>query len=68
MGINKSKANLKWAMLVLLVAIMCTFIAGGLTSVLVGQNGSAAKKLKLFDGKPKVIIVNGYSTSFQWPR
>jgi hypothetical protein len=29
---------------------------------------SAAKRIRIFDGKPKVFIVNGYSTSFHWPR
>jgi hypothetical protein len=33
-----------------------------------GQSKAAGRKLKIFDGKPKVIVVNGYSTSFQWPR
>ena len=27
-----------------------------------------AGKLKIFDDKSKTIVVNGYSTSFQWPR
>lgn len=26
------------------------------------------KKLRLFDGQPKLLIVNGYSTSRQWPQ
>lgn len=25
-------------------------------------------KFKLFDGKPKTFVVNGYSTSFHWPK
>jgi len=25
------------------------------------------RQLKIFDGKPKLIVVNGYSTSFLWP-
>ena len=30
---------------------------------------SASKpKLKLFDGKAKLLLVNGYSTSFHWPK
>ena len=31
------------------------------------QNSSADEKLRIFDGKNKVIVVNGYSTSFRWP-
>ena len=26
------------------------------------------KKLRIFDGHPKVIVVNGYSTSYKWPQ
>ena len=33
-----------------------------------GQSRAGGRKLRIFDGKPKVIVVNGYSTSFQWPR
>jgi len=33
-----------------------------------GQSKANGEKIKIFDGKPKVIVVNGYSTSFQWPR
>ncbi len=33
-----------------------------------GQGKAGGKKIQIFDGKPKVIVVNGYSTSFQWPR
>lgn len=32
-----------------------------------GQQSSNSD-LKLFDRKPKMFIVNGYSTSFQWPK
>jgi hypothetical protein len=28
----------------------------------------AAENLKIFDGKAKTVVVNGYSTSFQWPK
>ncbi len=32
----------------------------------VGKTASA--RLRLFDGKPKTFVVNGYSTSFHWPK
>jgi len=28
---------------------------------------AAEDKTNIFDGKPKIIVVNGYSTSFRWP-
>ena len=67
MGIQKSKANLKWAKSLVVLAVTCAFIAGAFTSALADENKSTAKKLKIFDNEPKVIVVNGYSTSFQWP-
>ena len=37
---------------------------------LVAALGAAPRqeKLKIFDKTPKTLIVNGYSTSFHWPR
>jgi hypothetical protein len=37
-------------------------------AVHVASAAEPAAALKILDGKPKAIIVNGYSTSFQWPR
>jgi len=31
------------------------------------QSKASGEKIKIFDGKSKVIVVNGYSTSFRWP-
>jgi len=37
--------------------------------VVYGEGGkSDPAKLRIFDGTAKTIVVNGYSTSFQWPR
>ena len=36
-------------------------------SPVVGQDTSNSG-FRIFDGKPKTIVVNGYSTSFQWPK
>ena len=32
------------------------------------EDGASKKGFKVFDGMPKRIIVNGYSTSFHWPK
>ena len=32
-----------------------------------GAESSDSGRLQIFDGSPKLIVVNGYSTSFQWP-
>ena len=34
----------------------------------VSAQQSSNRGLKLFDGEPKALVVNGYSTSFQWPK
>ncbi|MHC4545863.1 MAG: alpha/beta hydrolase fold domain-containing protein [Planctomycetota bacterium] len=43
-------------------AVICILAAG------YGQSKASDEKIKIFDGKSKVIVVNGYSTSFHWPR
>ena len=53
---------------VILSAIfIIVFIAG---SGMAGEETRATadvQRISIFDGQPKTIIVNGYSTSFQWP-
>ena len=46
----------------IIFAVICIFTAGH------SQCKANNKAYNIFDGKPKVIVVNGYSTSFQWPR
>jgi hypothetical protein len=48
---------------VLLLAARCAHAAGGSMT-----RPAGAGRHRLFDGKPKVLVVNGYSTSFRWPR
>ena len=38
-----------------------------LTAVVLADESSKSSELKIFDGKPRLIVVNGYSTSFRWP-
>lgn len=46
------------------------YIPGYLLVVLwVGADSAfAQEELRIFDGKPKTLVVNGYSTSYHWPR
>jgi len=48
--------------LAVFLTVICILTAG------YGQSKAESKIIKIFDGRPKVIVVNGYSTSFQWPR
>ena len=32
------------------------------------EESASTKTLRIFDAKPKAIVVNGYSTSFHWPK
>lgn len=46
-----------------LLAVLCGFLsASGFV-----RPGVAAETLEILDGKPKIIVVNGYSTSYRWP-
>ena len=52
--------------------LLITTIAGvllvGACAATVSAQQSSNRELKLFDGEPKTFVVNGYSTSFQWPK
>ena len=50
-----------------LLAAICILAIWWLTPVLAGGGEPATEGIRILDGKPKVIIVNGYSTSFRWP-
>ena len=50
----------------LLTTIAAVVLVGCATTVSAQQ--SSNRGLKLFDGEPKALVVNGYSTSFQWPK
>lgn len=45
-------------------------LAGGLLfggGSALGAEGDAGDALKVFSGEPRLVVVNGYSTSFRWP-
>jgi hypothetical protein len=46
-----------------LLAVIVLAVAGQVHAA-----GPDDGKLKIFSGKPRLIVVNGYSTSFHWPR
>ena len=52
--------------------LLITTIAGvllvGACAATVSAQQSSNRELKLFDGELKTFVVNGYSTSFQWPK
>ena len=51
-----------------LLAAICALAVGRLTPVLADRGQPPlAEKMKVFDGEPRAIVVNGYSTSFRWP-
>jgi acetyl esterase/lipase len=47
--------------------VVWLFAIGVTVSCLCGRDLPAAGKVKIFDGTEKVVVVNGYSTSFHWP-
>lgn len=49
-------------------ALGATLICGSILNVVCPAGaGEEAARLRIFDGKAKTIVVNGYSTSFHWP-
>jgi hypothetical protein len=49
-----------------LTSIAVTLILAALAGWACGED--AAKSIKILSGKPRLIVVNGYSTSFRWPK
>ena len=62
---NDTENAKSWTMMTVFALV---FAAGFMNCALAEQGKQAARKLRIFDKKPKTIIVNGYSTSFQWPK
>jgi len=50
-----------------LIMVIGILIFSTFAPVLADEDSSSAERVRIFDGKPKVIVVNGYSTSFRWP-
>jgi len=67
MDVENRRRNLRWEKLAAVFAVICILTADRGISAQDGRGKPAGEKLELFDGKSKVIIVNGYSTSFRWP-
>ena len=66
MNRENQTGSFKWVLLAI-VSIICILTSGKSVSAADEQNRLANEKLKIFDGKSKIIVVNGYSTSFHWP-
>ncbi len=67
MGIENRRESFRREKLTFVLAVICILAAGGYASAANNRNKPGSDKIKIFDGKPKVIVVNGYSTSFRWP-
>lgn len=66
MNTENQKGCFRWKQLAAVSVVICILAAGRCVSA--GQQGRiTSEKPRIFDGKSKVIIVNGYSTSFHWP-
>jgi len=61
------RRNFRLERLIFSLAVICILAAGGYAVAGNIRNKPGNEKIKIFDGKLKVIVVNGYSTSFRWP-
>ena len=52
----------------LLITTIAAVVLVEVYAATVSAQQSSNRGLKLFDGEPKALVVNGYSTSFQWPK
>ena len=67
MGTENRRGSFRREKLTSVLAVICILTAVGYASAAGGRTKPDSNKIKIFDGKPRVIIVNGYSTSFHWP-
>ena len=67
MGTEKRRAGFKWEKLTFVFAVICILAAGGYVFTSDGRTKPGSDKIKIFDDRPRVVVVNGYSTSFHWP-
>lgn len=49
------------------VVLAAMGVAAACAVALAADESEKPKGMQMFDGKPKVFVVNGYSTSFRWP-
>jgi len=67
MGTKKPKARLTWQGHTFVLAVICILTAANFTSAFARRGKVGDDQIKIFDGRPKTIVVNGYSTSLRWP-
>lgn len=67
MGTENHRGSFRWEKLTSVLAVICILAAGGRVFASDGRTKPANNKIKIFDGRPRVVVVNGYSTSFHWP-
>lgn len=65
MRIENRSGNFRKRQLIAVFAVIFIFVA--CASAVAQRGGAGSRRIKIFDGKSKVIVVNGYSTSFGWP-
>lgn len=51
-----------------LTSIAVAFILAGLAGRACAEDAAADKPIKILSGQPRLVVVNGYSTSFRWPK
>ena len=54
-------------MLIQRIVIIVLVLSAWPFGMVLGETQDDGRVLDLFDGKPRTLVVNGYSTSFQWP-
>ena len=64
MDAENHRRSLGWEKLAAVFAVICILTADRGISAPDCRGKPAGEKLKIFDGKNKVVIVNGYSISF----
>ncbi len=68
MDVENRRRNLRSEKFTAMFAVICILMADrGIFFTPDGRGKPTGEKLKIFDGKNKVVIINGYSTSFRWP-
>ncbi|UCG56813.1 MAG: hypothetical protein JSU70_18345 [Phycisphaerales bacterium] len=56
-----------WRNLATQLGVACLLTVGGPSCTTYVLDRPAGQPPKIFDGSRKVVVVNGYSTSFRWP-
>ena len=64
---KRAKARLTHTKLTFLLTAVSALTVTGVAPVVGEQGQLTTEKIEIFDSKPKIVVVNGYSTSFRWP-